>query len=72
MLTHIAEAHRLVDQARRLLSEGLEAGISADQIAALARDHEIHLLGTDEVIGTKGIGLDMARETARALTTGSA
>ncbi|WP_204165551.1 site-specific integrase [Methylobacterium sp. 17Sr1-1] len=62
VLTHIAEAHRLVDQARRLLNEGPEVGISADQIAALARDHEIHLLGTDEVIRTRGVGLDMARE----------
>ncbi len=62
VLAHIAEAHRPVDQARRLLREGPEAGIGADLIAALVSDHEIHLLGTDEVIRTKGVGLDMARE----------
>ncbi|WP_238192394.1 hypothetical protein [Methylobacterium frigidaeris] len=62
VLAHIAEAHRLVDQARRLLREGPEAGFSADRTAALTRDHEIHLLGTDEAIRAKGIGLDMGRE----------
>ncbi|AWN35141.1 site-specific integrase [Methylobacterium radiodurans] len=62
VLAHIAEAHRLVDQARRFLRDGPAAGISADQIAALARDHEIHLLATDETIRAKGVGLDMAHE----------
>lgn len=62
ILIHIAELHRLVDQARQLIRGGPRATISADQIVALARDHEIHLLGTDEAIRTKGMGLDMARE----------
>lgn len=62
ILIHIAEMHRLVDQARQLIRGGPPATISADQIAALARDHEIHLLGTDVAIRTKGIGLDIACE----------
>ena len=47
ILIHIAEMHRLVDQAWQLIRAGPRTTISADQIAALARDHEIHLLGTD-------------------------
>ncbi|WP_426314080.1 DUF6538 domain-containing protein [Methylobacterium fujisawaense] len=62
VLPHIAELHRLVELARRFLRDGPAAGISPDQIAEMARDHEIHLLGTDEVIRAKGIGLDMTRE----------
>ncbi len=62
VLAHIAETQRLIDQARRFLRDGPAAGISADQIAALARDHEIHLLGQDEAIRAKGLGLDMARD----------
>lgn len=61
-LIHIAEMHRLVDQARQLIRGGPRTTISADQITALARNHEIHLLRTDEAIRTKGMGLDMARE----------
>lgn len=70
ILIHIAEMHRLVDQARQLIRGGPRATISADQIAALARDHEIHLLGTDETIRTKGIGLDMAREDGQGTHDG--
>ena len=62
ILIHIAELHRLVDQARQLIRGGPRTTISADQIAAVARDHKIHLLGTDEAIRAKGMGLDMARE----------
>lgn len=62
VLPHIAEVHGLVDLARRFLRDGPAAGISPDQIAAMARDHEIHLLGADEAIRAKGIGLDMTRE----------
>ncbi|MBB5760181.1 integrase [Methylorubrum rhodinum] len=62
VLAHIAEAQRLVEQARCFLRDGPVASISADQIAALARDHEIHLLGQDEAIRAKGLGLNMARD----------
>ncbi|QDI82171.1 site-specific integrase [Methylorubrum populi] len=62
ILIYIAELHRLVDQARQLIQGGPRTSVSADYIAALARDHEIHLLGTDEAIRAKGMGLDMARE----------
>ena len=65
VLPHIAEAHGLVDQARRVLRDGPAAGISPDQVAAMARDHEIHLLGADEAIRAKGIGLDLSREEDR-------
>ncbi|WP_422236205.1 DUF6538 domain-containing protein, partial [Methylorubrum rhodinum] len=62
VLAHIAEVQRLVDQARRFLRDGPVAGIGADQIAALAREHEIHLLSQDEAIRAKGLGLDMTRD----------
>ena len=65
VLTHIAEAHGLVDQARRCLRDGPAADISSDQIVAMARDHEIHLLGADEAIRAKGMGLDLSREEDR-------
>jgi hypothetical protein len=70
VLGHIAEVHRLVDQARRFLREGPAAGISASQIAVMARDHEIHFLGTDEAIRAKGVGLDMAHEDGQGTHDG--
>ncbi|TXN23209.1 site-specific integrase [Methylobacterium sp. WL9] len=66
VLSHIAEMHRLVDQAQRFFRDGPSPGVSPDQITAMARDHEIHLLGADEAIRTKGIGLDMARDDGLA------
>ena len=61
VLAHIAEAHSLVDQARRFLREGLPAAITADQIAALVREHEIDLLQRDEALRAHGIGLNFAQ-----------
>lgn len=66
VLAHIAEAHGLVDHARRFLRDGPAASIGADQITAMARDHEIHLLSADELIRSKGIGLDLSREEERS------
>ncbi|MDF3061660.1 MAG: hypothetical protein K0S06_1769 [Microvirga sp.] len=43
-LAHIGEAHRLVDQARRVMKEGPPEGIAPEQIAHLIREHEIELL----------------------------
>jgi hypothetical protein len=54
-LTHIAEAHALVDRARAFLRDGPPASISPDQIAALVREHEIELLERDEAL--RGTGL---------------
>ncbi|MGC5780837.1 DUF6538 domain-containing protein [Methylobacterium sp. NFXW15] len=62
VLLHIAEAHRLVDQARRVLCDGPTASISPNQIAAIARDHEIELLAADVAIRAKGLGLDLSRD----------
>jgi hypothetical protein len=47
-LAHIAEALAQVEQARRLLRNGPTAGIAPDEIASLAREHEIELLERDE------------------------
>ena len=58
-LSHIAEGHRLVDQARQVLRNGPPEGISADQISALIREHEVELLERDEKLRTDGIGLDL-------------
>ena len=58
-LAHIGEAHRLVDQARRVMKEGPPEGISAEQIASLIREHEIELLECDEKLRRDGIGLDL-------------
>jgi integrase len=65
VLSHIAEAHRLVEGARQVLRDGPAAGIGPDQIAAMAREHEIHLLGTDESIRAAGLGLDLSRDEER-------
>ena len=62
VLPHITEVHGLVDQARRFLREGPAASIDPDEIAAMARDHEIHLLRADDAIRAKGMGLDLSRE----------
>jgi hypothetical protein len=58
-LSHIAEGHWLVDQARQVLRNGPPEGISADQISALIREHEVELLERDEKLRTDGIGLDL-------------
>ena len=60
-LVHIAEAHALVDQARRFLRDGPPAGISPDQIASLIREHEIEILTGDEAVRAQGFGLNLAR-----------
>ncbi|WP_407522688.1 site-specific integrase [Methylobacterium oryzisoli] len=65
-LVHIAEAHALVDHARRFLRDGPPAGISPDQIAALVREHEIEILTGDEAVRTQGIGLNFARPGSSA------
>ncbi|GEO17455.1 site-specific integrase [Microvirga aerophila] len=66
VLSHIAETHALVDQARQLLQNGPPAGISPDEITVLVREHEIDLLHGDEALRTRGIGLDLARPGAPA------
>lgn len=65
VLTHIAEVHGLVDLARRFFRDGPPAGVSPDQIAVMARDHEIRLLDRDEKTRAKGIGLDLSRDEGR-------
>ncbi|MBB3903622.1 integrase [Methylobacterium brachythecii] len=62
VLAHIADAHRLIDQAQRYLREGPPKSITPDQIAAMAREHEIHLLSQDELIRERGLGLNLAVE----------
>jgi integrase len=66
VLSHIAEAHALVDQARQVLRNGLPASITPDQIAAIIREHEIDLLHGDETLRSQGIGLNLARPGAPA------
>jgi hypothetical protein len=61
VLAHIAEAHALVDLARRFLREGPPASITSDQIATLVREHEIDLLQRDEALRARGIGLNLAQ-----------
>lgn len=65
VLPHIAEAHRLVDQARRVLRDGPATGLAPDRIAAMARDHEIQLLAADEAIRAKGLGLNLSEDEDR-------
>jgi hypothetical protein len=60
-LVHIAEAHSLVDQARRFLQDGPPTGISPDQIARMIRDHELDILRGDDALRAKGMGLNLAR-----------
>ncbi|WP_336488035.1 site-specific integrase [Methylobacterium nigriterrae] len=64
-LAHIAEAHALVDRSRVFLRDGPSASISLDQVAALAREHEIELLGRDEALREAGLGVNLARPGAR-------
>ncbi|MDF3064333.1 MAG: hypothetical protein K0S06_4442, partial [Microvirga sp.] len=62
-LAHIGEAHRLVDQARRVMKEGPPEGISPEHIASLVREHEVELLEGDEKLRRTGIGLDLQQVT---------
>lgn len=61
----IAEAHGLVDQARKAVEQGLPASIPSDAIAQLAAQHEANLLRSDERLRRKGAGLDIAAEKMR-------
>ena len=47
-LSHSGEGHRLVDQARRVLRDGPPSTISAHELAAIIREHEVELLERDE------------------------
>jgi len=60
-LSDIAEAHRLVDEARRFLRAGPETGIRPDQVKALISAHETRLLSGDEKLRRAGLGLDLNR-----------
>src|SRR5215207_2503200 len=62
-LAHIGEAHRLVDQARRVMKDGPSEGISPEQIASLVREHDIELLERDDKLRRTGIGLDLQQAT---------
>jgi len=57
----IEEAHRLVDLARKALVEGPPTTIAPNAMSALAREHEIILLGRDEALRSRGAGLNVAR-----------
>jgi integrase len=58
-LAHIAEGHRLVEQARRVMEHGPPEGISPEQIANLVREHEVELLERDEKLRRSGLGVDL-------------
>ncbi|MFL5112180.1 MAG: DUF6538 domain-containing protein, partial [Microvirga sp.] len=62
-LAHIEEAHRLVDQARRVMKEGPPEGLTPEQIESLVREHEVKLLERDEKLRRTGIGLDLQQAT---------
>ncbi|MFL5057185.1 MAG: DUF6538 domain-containing protein [Microvirga sp.] len=62
-LAHIEEAHRLVDQARRVMKEGPPEGLTPEQIESLVREHEVELLERDEKLRRTGIGLDLQQAT---------
>src|SRR3954470_13995434 len=58
-LSEIAEAHRLIDEARRFLRDGPEAVIRPDQVKALIAAHETRLLSGDEKLRRAGLGLNL-------------
>jgi hypothetical protein len=56
VLSHIAEAQDLIDQARRLLSKDPQTTITSEQINALVLAHERNTLAEDEERRRRGIG----------------
>jgi integrase len=57
----IAEAHGLVDLARKALIEGPPSSIAPAEIQQLAAQHEVKLLRSDEALRARGTGLDLQR-----------
>ncbi len=64
-LVHIAEAHALVDLARRVLRDGPPTALPPEQIAALSREYEIDLLQRDEILRAQGSGANFSRDLSR-------
>lgn len=62
-LGHIAEAHSLVDNARRALSSAPVTTVPRDQVALLALQHKIRLLSMDDATRKRGLGLDLVDPT---------
>jgi hypothetical protein len=65
VLSHIAEAHELVQNARNFLREGFPEGITTEQVSRIVREHEIDLLERDERLRFDGVGLDLRRGVIR-------
>jgi hypothetical protein len=57
VLSHIADAHALIDEARRFLVEGPRLGISPDQIRSLIEEYEHRLLAVDDETRRTGFGI---------------
>ncbi|MER8912927.1 site-specific integrase [Mesorhizobium sp. M0761] len=55
----IEEAHRLVDLARKSITDGPPAEIAPATIDALAAAHTARLMRNDEALRRKGLGLDL-------------
>ncbi|WP_155256452.1 hypothetical protein [Mesorhizobium loti] len=55
----IEEAHRLVDLARKSITDGPPAEIAPATIDALADAHTARLMRNDEALRRKGLGLDL-------------
>jgi len=64
VVSEIADAHALVDQARRFLRDGPQPGIRPDQVKAMIAAHEIRLLSGDESLRREGLGLDFQEQAA--------
>jgi hypothetical protein len=71
-LTHIAELHSLVDEARRSLRDGPRGHLSRSDIEALVRAHEVDLLAHDEATRKRGLGFQegyrLERPDGRGMT----
>ena len=62
-LGHIAEAHSLVDNARRALRSAGVTTVPRDQVALLALQHKIRLLSMDDATRKRGLGVDLVDPT---------
>lgn len=61
----IAEAHSLVDIARKALVDGPPSSISAIEVQQLAAQHEAGLLRSDEALRAQGMGLNLKQAAVK-------